>query len=204
MSQTGTTTPALPRRRPRITRTARTSIATGAAGVLLALAFVPVTAAQAAAPVGVLRTSVPAAAPMTGCNEPVPAATYLTNIRTGRHPSFDRIVLDFSGRVPAYGSTGGPDQLVYCGSGQTVPLTGTKYTQIESTDAAAHDESGNPTYTGPRLVYTPHLAKVTGFAVTCDFEGHLNVGFATKSGVREIRTTTLTNPSRIVIDVRWA
>lgn len=203
MSQTGTTA-ALPRRRPRLTRTTRSSIATGAAGVLLALAFVPVTAAQAATPAAAAQAGVPAAAPMAGCGEPIPAATYLTNIRTGRHPSFDRIVLDFSGRVPAYGSTGGPSQLIYCGSGQTVPLTGAEYTEIESTDAAAHDDNGNPTYTGPRLVHTPNLAKVTGYALTCDFEGHLNVGFATKPGVREIRTYPLTNPSRIVIDVHWA
>ncbi|WTW97870.1 hypothetical protein OG216_33060 [Streptomycetaceae bacterium NBC_01309] len=197
LSPTGTA-PSLPRRRARVSRTTRSAVATAAAGTFVALALIPVTAANAATPAAVSRTV--AAAPMTGCGEPVPAPTYLTNIRTGRHATFDRIVLDFSGRVPAYGSIGGPDKLEYCGSGQTVPLNGTEYTEI-TTNSAAHDENGNSTYPGARLVYTPHLTKVTGFAVTCDFEGHLNVGFATKAGVTEIRTTTLTNPSRIVIDV---
>ncbi|WP_436777103.1 AMIN-like domain-containing (lipo)protein [Yinghuangia sp. YIM S09857] len=192
--------PSQPRRRTRVSRTTRSAVATAAAGAFIALALLPVTAAQAAAPAAVTRTV--AAAPTAECAEPAAAPTYLTNIRTGRHAGFDRIVLDFSGNVPAYGSIGGPDQLQYCGSGQTVPLTGAEYTEI-TTNAAAHDENGDPTYPGPRLVYTPHLAKVTGFAVTCDFEGHLNVGFATKAGVTEIHTFPLTNPGRIVIDVRY-
>ncbi|NUU23259.1 MAG: hypothetical protein HOV68_17370 [Streptomycetaceae bacterium] len=179
------------------------SAATAAAGTLIALALLPLTAAQAAAPAPAVVARTAAAAPMTACSESTPQATYLTNIRTGRHTTFDRIVLDFSAGVPPFGVTGGPDPLVYCGSGQTVPLTGTEYTEI-TTNAAAHDQNGNPTYPGPRLVLTPQLAKVTGFAVTCDFEGHLNVGFATNAGVTEIRTFPLTNPSRIVIDVYHA
>lgn len=195
------TPPPLPRR-TRLPRGARSAIATASAGAFLALALLPVTAAQATPETTAVRTAPQAAT--TGCGEPVPTQKYLTNIRTGRHAAFDRIVLDFVGGVPAFGSSGGPDKLTDCGSGKTVPLNGVLYTEIQSTDAAAHDENGNPTYTKPRLVYTPHLSKVTGFALTCDFEGHLNVGFATKAGVKEIRTFTLTNPSRIVVDVYHA
>ncbi|UGQ13828.1 hypothetical protein LO772_09650 [Yinghuangia sp. ASG 101] len=180
-------TPKTPRRR---TRLARTAVATASAGLLVSLALIPAAAAQAA-PRDAASGSVAAAS----------APSLLTDIRTGSHPTFDRIVLDFAGNVPAYGSTGGPDQLTNCASGQTVPLTGTEYTEITTTNAAAHDDNGNPTYTGPRVVYTPQLAKVTGFAVTCDFEGHLNVGFATTAGVTEIHTFPLSNPSRIVVDV---
>lgn len=177
-----------PRRRSRLSRAA---VATASAGLLVSLALIPATAAQAAPKDTAASGSVAAAS----------APSLLTDIRTGSHPTFDRIVLDFDGSVPAYGSTGGPDQLTNCASGHTVPLTGTEYTEITTTNAAAHDDAGNPTYTGPRVVYTPELAKVTGFAVTCDFEGHLNVGFATAAGVTEIHTFPLSNPSRIVVDV---
>lgn len=187
-------TAATPPRRTRLSRTARATVATASAGLLFAFALIPATAAQAAP-----QAPASGSASVSAASAP----SLLTNIRTGSHPTFDRIVLDFSGSVPAYGVTGGPDQLTDCGSGNTVPLTGTEYTEITSTNAAAHDENGNPTYTGPRVVYTPQLAKVTGFAVTCDFEGHLNVGFATKAGVTEIHTFPLSNPSRIVVDVHY-
>jgi len=126
--------------------------------------------------------------------------TYLTNIRTGQHPTFDRVVLDFSGGLPAYGVTG-TSELTQCGSGQPVTFPNSaEYVELDI-DSAAHDANGNPTYTGPRRVVT-NMPSVTGYAITCDFEGELVVGVGYKANVREVVTTVLTNPSRIVIDTK--
>jgi hypothetical protein len=163
----------------------RRTAAAAAAFALAAAAFLPTAAGAVPA-----QKAVSVAA----------ADSYLTNIRSGAHPAFDRVVLDFSGAVPAYGISGGPDPLTNCASGAEIPLPGDQFFEVQAA-SAAHDASGNPTYTGPRLVLTPGLARVTGFAVTCDFEGHLNVGVATRGTVKEVRTMPLTNPSRIVVDV---
>lgn len=126
--------------------------------------------------------------------------TYLTDIRTGQQSTFDRVVLDFSGGVPGYGVTG-MSELTMCGSGQTVTFPNSAgYVELD-VDSAAHDANGNPTYTGPRSVALD-MPSVTGFAITCDFEGDLKIGVGYKSNVREIATSTLTDPSRIVIDTR--
>ncbi|WP_406281309.1 hypothetical protein [Embleya sp. NBC_00896] len=126
--------------------------------------------------------------------------TYLTNIRTGQHATYDRVVLDFSGGVPGYGVTG-TSELTQCASGK--PITFPKSAEYVELDiaSAAHDENGNPTYTGPRYVRT-NMPSLTGYAVTCDFEGKLKVGVGYKSNVTEVVTSVLTNPSRIVIDVK--
>ncbi|MFF7242906.1 hypothetical protein ACFZBU_03295 [Embleya sp. NPDC008237] len=126
--------------------------------------------------------------------------TYLTNIRTGQHATFDRVVLDFSAGVPAYGVTG-TSSLEQCASGKPVSFPNSaEYVELDIA-SAAHDDNGNATYTGPRTVVT-NMPSLTGYAVTCDFEGKLKVGIGYKSNVQQVVTSVLTNPSRIVIDVK--
>ena len=128
-------------------------------------------------------------------------ATYLSNVRTGAHPTFDRVVLDFTAGVPAYGISDVPGGLRNCGSGDPITLPGATHFYELDVAAAAHDANGNPTYTGPRVVST-NLPSVKGWAITCDFEGRLKVGVGTAGPVREVATFPLTGPSRIVMDVR--
>ncbi|MGW9205408.1 AMIN-like domain-containing (lipo)protein [Embleya sp. NPDC055664] len=127
-------------------------------------------------------------------------ATYLTNIRAGEHATYDRVVLDFSAGVPAYGSTTS-NELYQCASGKPISFPNSaEYLELDIA-SAAHDDNGNPTYTGPRQV-TTNLPSLTGYAITCDFEGKLKVGIGYKSNVQQVVTSVLTNPSRIVIDVQ--
>ncbi|MET7297627.1 hypothetical protein [Embleya sp. NPDC005575] len=126
--------------------------------------------------------------------------TYLTNIRTGQHVTYDRVVLDFSAGLPAYGVTG-TSSLQQCASGKPVSFPNSaEYVELDIA-SAAHDDNGNATYTGPRTVVT-NMPSLTGYAVTCDFEGKLKVGIGYKSNVHQVVTSVLTNPSRIVIDVK--
>ncbi|MYW01197.1 hypothetical protein [Streptomyces sp. SID3343] len=127
--------------------------------------------------------------------------TYLTDMRTGQHATYDRVVLDFSTGVPAYGTTT-TSGLENCGSGKPITFPNSAaYVELDIASAAHDPNTGQPTYTGPRTVVT-NLPSVTGYAITCDFEGHLSVGIGYKSNVREVSTSILTNPSRVVVDVK--
>lgn len=66
--------------------------------------------------------------------------------------------------------------------------------------AQAHDDNGNPTYTGPQRFRTRNLRNVMAVGVTGDFEAYLSIGL----GLRYqswVRVFTLTSPARVVIDV---
>src|ERR671934_140210 len=61
-------------------------------------------------------------------------------------------------------------------TGRPVVIPGNVFLQVTAQPAAAHDDAGNPTYTGPRQFTTPSLANVRAVALTGDFEGVLSVG----------------------------
>lgn len=135
-----------------------------------------------------------AASPASATSTPV-----LTGIRTGQHPGFDRIVLDMSGHVPGV-SYRKVDELIEDGSGEIAWLTGEFFVDVRISPAAAHDEAGNPTYTGPTKFRTRNLQNVMAVAITGDFEAVLSIGLGTRRDTW-VRVSTLTAPTRVVIDV---
>jgi len=149
-------------------------------------------AATVLALVGGLVAASPAPASATGTPE-------LTGIRTGRHATFDRIVLDLAGFQPGV-SYQLVDELIEDGSGEIAWLTGEHFVAVTVTPAAAHNESGVPTYLGPAKFRTRDLTNVMAVAITGDFEAVLSVGV----GIRYqswVRVFTLSSPTRVVIDV---
>ena len=124
----------------------------------------------------------------------------LTNVRVGAHATYDRIVLDFSGPKPGIPFAQVVPELTYDGSGKPVDLPGTFFYQVVAAPGAAHDDNGNPTYTGSRKFTTPQLANVQGFAITGDFEGQLTVGLGYRRATWQT-VTVLENPTRVVIDI---
>ncbi|GAA0231282.1 hypothetical protein GCM10010492_32390 [Saccharothrix mutabilis subsp. mutabilis] len=128
-----------------------------------------------------------------------PTTPELTGIRVGRHDAFDRVVLDLNGPRPEF-FIRRVDQLHHDGSGAPVSLPGSTFLEVRSFPAAAHDDSGNPTYTGPRQFTTPSLVNVQAVAITGDFEANLTVGLGMR---RESwhRVFLLSGPTRVVIDV---
>jgi hypothetical protein len=138
-----------------------------------------------------------AAATPVGAATAVPA---LTGIRTGLNPTFDRVVLDLgAGAAPTVGHQL-VDELTSDASGDIVWLTGEYFVNVFATPAAAHDDNGVPTYTGPPKFRTRNLANVMAVAVTGDFEGQLTVGLGVRSRTT-VNVFTLTAPNRVVIDV---
>ncbi len=133
-------------------------------------------------------------------------ATYprVTNVRTGQHYCFDRMVVDLGGKVAGYTVRYVP-QVVQDGSGFPVPLRGNAFLQV-TVNAPAYDENGNPTYTPADK---RELTNVTGYqtfrqlADAGSFEGYTTVGVGVR-GRLPFRVFTLDGPgtgSRLVVDV---
>lgn len=139
----------------------------------------------------VAATPAPADAPLTA---------QLTGIRTGLHPDFDRIVLDMSGPSPTATDYQYTDELIQDPTGEVVWLTGADFVAVTVHGAAAHNDSGNPTYLGPQKFRTRDLNNVMAVALTGDFEATLGVGIGTRHR-SWVRVFTLSSPTRVVIDV---
>ncbi|MFD9705420.1 hypothetical protein [Lentzea sp. NPDC059081] len=127
----------------------------------------------------------------------------LSDIRTGQHNGFSRVVLDLSG-LPSEHRVSEVTSVSHCASGNPITVAGggvQEILRVTLVGAAAHDDNGNLTYPGSQNFATPGLGNVRGVALTCDFEATLEVavGYANPSSWH--RVFTLTNPNRLVIDV---
>lgn len=120
------------------------------------------------------------------------------DIRTGRHATFDRVVLDLRGGAPGY-RVGYVRTVREDGSGKVVDLRGGANLMVRLSPAQAHRGDGTATYTGSHriMVDDPELREV---AFVGDFEGVVSIalGVRAKHGFRVL---TLHDPTRIVIDV---
>lgn len=127
----------------------------------------------------------------------------LSNIRTGQHAGFSRVVLDLTG-LPTEHRVSEVTSVSQCASGNPIAVAGPGITEILSVTligAAAHDDNGNLTYTGSQNFATPGLSHVRGVALTCDFEATLGVAVGYGNPYSWHRVFTLTSPNRLVIDV---
>ena len=123
----------------------------------------------------------------------------LTSIRSGRHDSFDRIVLEFSGPEPMC-TASYVNQIVADGSGQPIALDGNVFLQVTLSGAAAHDDAGKSTYNGPDMIDTPDLQNVAAVTLAGDFEGQVTIGLGLNMKTH-YTVFALSGPTRVVIDV---
>ena len=68
----------------------------------------------------------------------------VTNVRTGQHYCFDRMVVDLNGPVKGYTVQYVP-VVVQDGSGADIPLRGRAFLQV-TVNAPSYDSNGNATY----------------------------------------------------------
>jgi hypothetical protein len=123
----------------------------------------------------------------------------LTAIRTGRHHSYERLVLDFS-------SGFGDASVGYAGiiredpSNRVVPLLGHAYLYVVVRGAVA-TWNGVPhrPYPGPFTV-TPNYPALKQVSIAGDFEGVLSFGIGLDR-VAGFKVSRLTGPDRLVIDI---
>ena len=132
--------------------------------------------------------------------KPSQAPAILGEIRTGRHKGFDRVVFEFrGGAMPGYHVEYIDRPVRACGSGDVVPVAGDGWLSVRLTPAQAHTDAGKPTirYRERRL----RLPVLRELQSTCDFEGEVQWVLGVSSPNR-YRVMELTNPSRLVIDIK--
>ena len=134
--------------------------------------------------------------------EPVTGSAVVKDLRMGVHPElggWERIVFEFTGDAWPPGTVQYVDKAGSCASGQPiVGLKGTTILEVAFTSAQAHDNAGKPTI--PTTITGPGKTILNGIQ-SCDFEGHVTWEFGL-TGKQNFKVSTLTNPSRVVIDVK--
>lgn len=136
--------------------------------------------------------------------EPALSQAKVTNVRTGQHYCFDRLVVDLNGPVGGYTVHYVP-QVTQDGSGLPVPLRGQAFLQV-TVYAPAYDDKGNATY---NPADPKELSDVAGYqtfkqvAWAGSFEGYSSLGLGVRARL-PFRVFSLAGPdagSRLVIDV---
>ena len=126
----------------------------------------------------------------------------LKDVRMGVHPEqggWDRIVFEFIGPNLPPTTIGYVASAAQCGSGADVTLKGTAVLSVRFSQAAAHDQSAQPTFT-PKELPGPGTTILEAKA-SCDFEGVVSWAAGIKAK-QNFKVTTLQNPTRLVIDVK--
>lgn len=124
----------------------------------------------------------------------------LMSVSTTACDSFDRVVFTFNTpATPGYRASYVHKPILQCASGNSVPVAGSAFLQIRMTQTQAHTDAGQPTIAQTnRTVNLPSLRQLVE---TCDFEADVTwvLGIGDK---KRYRVVELTNPSRIVVDVK--
>jgi hypothetical protein len=123
-----------------------------------------------------------------------------TNIRVGRHATYDRIVLDFQGPVPRSFHTAWVPALHADPSGKRITLPGSTFVDVTVQGTSEFDVHGHRLYRGSTNFRTPALRNVRAVAIIGDFERVLNVGIGARHRTW-VHVFTLTGPSRVVVDI---
>ncbi len=128
-----------------------------------------------------------------------PSAT-LVAIRAASHsevtPHYDRVVFQIDGRLPDTISIQYVPKLIGDGSGKVVPIQGKAILRLSLSPAVAHTNTGQAIVPARIRYNLPLIQEVVGSG---DFEGVVSYGVGI-SQKTEYRISTLTNPTRIVID----
>ncbi|MGP3915952.1 AMIN-like domain-containing (lipo)protein [Nonomuraea sp. 10N515B] len=122
----------------------------------------------------------------------------LVGIRAAHHYGLDRLVFEFRGRAPAQRDVRYVTKLIADGSGHTVNAVGSALLQVRFGQADGHDDNGKVTYGPARRTYA--LPGVIQVVTTGDFEATLTFGVGLAKRV-PFRVYTLTQPSRVVVDI---
>ncbi len=127
----------------------------------------------------------------------------LTDVRTGFHNTFSRIVWDFAGDgTPAYhvGYQPGP---TFSNTADIDPIApaGAAFLVVTSNPARTFDiENSSPTYLGP-LSFDPDIGPIAEIAFIDDFEAVM-VWVIGLTDQRDFKVETRLDPSRLVVDIK--
>lgn len=125
-------------------------------------------------------------------------AHILQDVRSGKHPGFDRVVFEFDSGVPGYHLEYIDQPVRACGSGKVTPVAGDGWLEVRMTPAHAHTEAGEPTIREREMA--AGLPVVREIQRTCDFEGTVTYVLGTSTPNR-YRVLELKEPARLIVDV---
>ena len=159
----------------------------------------PGTSASPTPPQGTVDGPVWPLEPRTLSAATLPAsAAVLKAIRTGRHDTYNRLVLDFSGKFGTVRVRYVP--IVHAdASDHTVPLLGNADLQVVIDSAYAGWGGQKPAYAGPHSV-TPGYDALKQVTMSGDFENVLSFGVGVDR-VAGFQVMRMTGPDRLVIDI---
>jgi hypothetical protein len=179
-----------------ITRTAVTRSLLVAALVGAVPATAATTSAQAAPYCGITWGS------LAKTKAPLQAGP-VTNVRSGRHTCFDRLVVDLKGKAPGYTVRYVP-QVVADGSGKVIPTRGGARLQV-TVNAPSYTPSGAVSYAPRNKSEVVNVSGYTTFRQVVwagSFEGYSSLGIGVRARLPfRVFTVQDATTSRVVIDV---
>jgi hypothetical protein len=124
----------------------------------------------------------------------------VTDIRTGRHDGFDRVVFEVDGTGTPGWDVRYVDAATSSGSGEPIDVAGDAVLQVTVTGVGYPYDTGVEEYAGPDPLPGQGTETVTEVAYDATFEG-TTVAFIGTSGRAPFRVYALEDPSRIVVEV---
>jgi hypothetical protein len=128
------------------------------------------------------------------------ALVTVTDIRTGRHDGFDRVVFEMGGAgVPGWDVryVGAASSQ---GSGEPIAVAGEAVLQVTVTGAGYPYETGVEEFPGPDPLPGSGTANVTEIAFDATFEG-TTVAFVGTGAESPFRVYALQDPTRVVVEI---
>ena len=197
-----------------------------AAVVLLALALVACAPATGGSASPSVSTSPSAAAPSessipTPTDEPTSAPTgdlgsftcglpiegegtvsraQITDVRIGTHPGYDRVVIEFDEGIPPFTLDEATPPLLADPSGMEMDVDGSAFWSLVLQGGTRVNLDGSMSYDG-RTDFTPDFPALAELVEAGDFEAVSSWYLGLHEGTCA-RVLTLTDPARLVIDVR--
>ncbi|TGO05161.1 hypothetical protein SERN_1165 [Serinibacter arcticus] len=127
--------------------------------------------------------------------------TYLTEVRAAAHEGYDRVVLQFRGSEPPSHDVRYVDEATGDGSGLPLDVEGETFLYVGTAIVLNPYDVGDPedsVLTGPGDIGD---ATISGLFAEGPWEGH-SATYIGLDRTRDFRVTTLTDPARIVVDIR--
>ena len=123
----------------------------------------------------------------------------ILSVEVEHHDTFDRVVLQFSGPVPGYYIRYVPE-VTADPSDEPVPLQGSAFMIVTVHSSASAQVGAPPAPQDRQQPGFPQLRELVGAG---DFEGYVSYGLGLSSA-SGFRVSTLTDPFRLVVDLRIA
>ncbi|WP_433524943.1 AMIN-like domain-containing (lipo)protein [Nocardia pseudovaccinii] len=129
------------------------------------------------------------------------AGLTVSGIRIGHHAGFDRVVYELGGAGTPGWIVQYTEQAVQDASGKVVDVAGRSILEVQITGSAYPFDNGVTPYSGPDPATDPSAPVVAGVYRSGVFEGTTQSFIGVNTDRPAFEVSTLTNPTRLVIDI---